>query len=119
MGSNNHVISLPQAIEMTTRFRNEKENILTTSIRGQKILPVCETFDRDAFDAILAQTDCKKVRIYFCMDSTLKVRLVIVGADGNDKDILPATSDTESGEVIIEEGQRCPDICPPTSSLNS
>lgn len=123
MGSTNHFISLQQAVEMTTRFRNEKENILTQSMKGQKILPICETFDRSAIDALLIEKNCTRIRVYFCMDNTLKVKLVIVGVDSNDQDILPpaakATTVTTSDEVVVEDGQRCPDFCPPPSSLNS
>ena len=109
-----HLISLQNAIDMTTRFRTEKENILIQSLRGQNILPICESFDRSAFDTLLAQSGCEAIRVYFSMDSSLKVKVVIVGVDGNKADILPA-----SNEKIVEEGQRCPDICPPSSPLNS
>src|SRR5688500_4023043 len=76
-----HLISLQNAIDLTTRFRDEKENILIQSLRDQNILPVCETFDRSAFDTLLAQSGCEAVRVYFSMDSSLKVKLVIVGVD--------------------------------------
>ena len=112
MSSN--LISLQDAIDMTTTFRDEKENILIQSLRGQNILPICETFGRSAFDTLLAQTGCEGIRVYFSMDSSLKVKLVIVGVDGNKADIL-----TTSNEKIAEDGQRCPDICPPDSPLNS
>ena len=112
MSSN--LISLQDAIDMTTKFRDEKENILIQSMRGQNILPICETFGRSAFDTLLAQTGCEAIRVYFSMDSSLKVKVVIVGVDGSKADILPA-----SNEKIVEEGQRCPDICPPSSPLNS
>lgn len=109
-----HLISLQNAIDMTSTFRDEKENILIQSLRGQNILPICETFDRSAFDTLLAQSGCEAIRVYFSMDSSLKVKLVIVGVDGNKADIL-----TSSDEKITEDGQRCPDICPPGSALNS
>ena len=109
-----YLISLQSAIDMTTRFRNEKENILTQSMRGQNILPICETFDRSVFDTLLAQSGCQAIRVYFSMDSLLKVKVVIVGVNSSKADIL-----TPSNEKIAEEGQRCPDICPPSSALNS
>ena len=109
-----HLISLQEAVDMTTTFRDEKENILIQSLRGQNILPICETFSRSAFDTLLAQSGCEAIRVYFSMDSSLKVKLVIVGVDGNKADIL-----TPSNEKIAEDGQRCPDICPPGSALNS
>lgn len=109
-----HFISLQQAVDLTTRFRNEKENILVTNLRNQGILPICETFERSVFDDLLAQTDCQAIRIYFSMDSSLKTKLVVVGVNNAKEDIL-----TTGDEKIVEEGQRCPDICPPSSSLNS
>jgi len=48
------------------------------------------------------------------MDSNYKVKVVIVGADSNSDDIL-----TKNAEVIGEEAQRCPPICPSSSPLNS
>jgi hypothetical protein len=113
----NHFIPLSQAVDMTALFRAEKENILLPAHRGQNILPVCETFGRDAFDELLAQTDCAAIRVYFSMDAQLKVKLVIVGVNSNKEDILPVSP--PGSEKIAEDGQRCPDICPPSSPLNS
>jgi hypothetical protein len=123
MSSTNHFISLQQAIDLTTRFRKEKENVMIESMRGQKILPVCETFERNAFDSLLRQSDCQKLRFYLGMDETMKVKIVAVGVDSSDKDILPSLSKSSSSESaeegVIEDGQRCPDFCPPPSPLNS
>jgi hypothetical protein len=113
-----HFISLQQAIEMTSLYRAEKENILAPKFRDQGILPICETFDRNAFDSLLAESDCIRIRTYFCMDTNLNVKLVIVGVNSNNEDILPAGNTLSGGEEIVEEGQRCPPYCPPPSPLN-
>ncbi len=114
-----HFISLQQAIEMTSRYRAEKENILAPPFRDKGILPICETFDRTAFDALLSEPDCVGIRAYFCMDVELKVKLVIVGVNSKNEDILPASvAVTDDEEEIVEEGQRCPPYCPPPSPLN-
>jgi hypothetical protein len=129
-----HFISIEQAIRMTTTFRENKESILLPQYKGLDILPNAETFDRAAFDSVLAQTGCEKLRIYYGMDTELKVHAIIVGVNAENTDMLPGTAltaedgfvlasesgDTLMGEpegVIIETGQRCPPDCT-TSPLN-
>jgi hypothetical protein len=99
---------------MTKDFRTDKENILDSAYQNKDILPICETFNRDAFDDVLAQQDCVGIRIYLGMDKSSKIHAIIVGVDSDNKDIL-VTDD----EKIIDAGQRCPNYCPPDSPLNS
>lgn len=117
----NNLIPLSQATEMTARYRAEKENILVDAYKGKNLLSICETFDRAAFDQTLALPDCVKLRIYYGMDTTLRLHAIIVGVNSNDQDILPAEGATsmllETGDVI-EEGQLCPPGCPAPSPLN-
>ena len=119
----NNFISLAQAIAMTTTYRKNKEVILDPKYQGQDILPICETFDRSAFDALLAEADCTYIRVYLGMDEDLKLRVIAVGANSKNEDILPPAGQTkldggDGGGVIVEEGVRCPVICPPSSGLN-
>jgi hypothetical protein len=107
------LISLEQAIDMTTLYRAEKENILAEEYRGQNILARCETFDKSQFEDLLKQDGCTGVRIYYGMDTNLKVHAIIVGVDDSDTDLLPSGE-----EFIIEDGVRCPEDCPPSSDLN-
>ena len=107
-------ISLQTARDMTTNYRSGKENMLKTALQNQGYLPICETFGRAAFDTILSDSNCTKVRVYLCFGSNNKVRVLVVGVNANDEDILP--SGTE--DKIIEDGVRCPDVCPPPSALN-
>jgi len=107
-------ISLHDAIILTSDFRSNKENILATAYRGVGTLPICETFDRSVLDDLLAQTGCEKIRVYLGMDTNYKVKIVVVGVDSHDEDIL-----TSGTELIAEDGYRCPTQCPPSSSLNS
>ena len=117
----NHFISLQEAIEMTTLYRQEQENILKPAYQHQNILARSEAFDRAAFDTLLAKNGCAGLRIYYGMDAQLKVHAIIVPMDANGNDILPSQtfSSTEEGEDIAERGLRCPDICPDASVLNS
>jgi hypothetical protein len=110
----NHLISLAEAEEMTKHYRNMNEEILAGPYKNKQILPICETFSREAFDKILLQVGCEKIRIYWGMDETDLVRLVIVGVNAQDQDMLPAND-----PVIMEAGTRCPLQCPPVSALNS
>jgi hypothetical protein len=117
-----HFIPLTRAAEMTALYRSQKENILAAPFQYQKILPVCETFNRADIDTILAKEGCQALRTYLGMDENLKVRVILVPVNENNEDILPAQSQTDIDNVdddIVEEGHRCPDICPPASLLNS
>ena len=117
-------ISLAEAKTLTTTFRNAKDSILEPQFKDRGILPVCETFPRDAFDIVLAKKGCVGLRIYFAMDPTNTVKLIVVGVNDQDQDMIPAVSGgrvdtTVVGDDIIDQGRRCPFDCPPPSPLNS
>lgn len=117
--ANAHFISLNQAIDMTTLYRADKEVILATDYQNQNILPNSETFNRNAFDTLLAKEGCAGLRIYYGMDENLKLHAIIVAVNAANEDILPALASViVNEEDIVEEGQRCPDLCPPPSPLN-
>lgn len=86
-----------------------------------KHFPVCESFDRSAFDALLQREDCKGVRIYYGMNDDSQIHAIIVAIDADGKDILPikdiAADSTKP--VILDRGLPCPDYCPDSSELNS
>lgn len=111
-----HLISLDKAKEMTALFRAQKENILDPDLRGQNILSICETFNRSIFDTILAETGCVALRLYFGMNPELQLRVIIVGVDENNNDILPSSAEGKDGGgtdgSIGQEGRPCPDFCP-------
>lgn len=119
--STTHFVTLDAAKALTTNFQSKKEQILDAAFQGQEVLPTCETFERSAFDALLAQTGVEKIRIYLGMDSSNKVKMVIAGVNSGDNDMLPQTSSTVvSGEdILLEDGVRCPNMCPPSSDLNT
>lgn len=117
-----HFISLEQAIEITSLYRAEHENILASAYKNQEILPICETFNRYDIDILLEKEACAGLRIYFAMDPSLKVKVLVVAVNENGEDILPenatkATNDDDEGD-IIQEAHRCPTLCPPSSPLN-
>lgn len=116
--SSNHRIPLQQAIEMTKRYRANMEGILKPEHQGKGILHLSETFDREAFDALLAQPGCTGIRIYYSMDQNLKFHAIVVGVNSQDQDILPSADTSTTDGTIVEEGRTCPPICT-ASPLNS
>jgi hypothetical protein len=125
----NHFITHAQAREMTRRFRENRDNVLQPEYKGRYLIPDAETFDRAAFDQVLAQEGCTALRIYYGMDEKLDVHAIIVGVDKEGRNIVPTTTatneegDPESGEGdgftgFIETGVRCPPTCPPDEEEN-
>ena len=105
----NHEISLDDAIEMTTRFREEIELMLKPEYADTDVLPVSETFNKTIFKDLIMQTGCVAIRAYLGMDENYQVRFLFVGVDDNNNDILARTG--EQPGYIFEYGQRCPPIC--------
>ncbi len=116
-----HSIPLDVAQKMIGHFKKERERVVKDEYKGKKTLPTCETFEAEAFAALLKQPGCVKVRIYLGMDEEKLVKMIAVGVNEKGEDILPDINQKSlnGAGVILEEGQRCPDVCPPTSTLNS
>lgn len=108
--STNHEISLQTAVDMTSRYRANKP----------LNFPICETFGIDAIQRLLSTPGCASLRIYYGMKADMKVDAVLVAVNEAGEDILPnlALSSTTDA-VILEDSLRCPDDCPPASSLNT
>jgi hypothetical protein len=120
--STKHSISLDRLNELTARYDRNKTKILKDEFHDNGTLPTCETFDRAAFDQLLAQEGCVGIRIYYGMDEDLNIKLVVVGVDENDQDIRQSTSnlrnvktnDTINEPVFaLSDSLRCPPYCPP------
>jgi hypothetical protein len=118
--STKHSISLDRLKELTTRYEKNKTKILKDEFHGNGTLPTCETFERAAFDQLLAQEGCVGIRIYYGMDENLDVKLVVVGVDENDQDIRPSSFDlrkikdeTDEPVFALASGTRCPPDCAP------
>lgn len=125
MSTSRHLISLEAAKKFTKDYREKKKKILKEEYGNRNTLPLSETFDRDAFDYILSQQGCESIRIYLGMNEAEEVRLVIVGVNRNNEDILLAQTLGDvvmrSGDTkpppIVEHGDPCPTNCPPPSGL--
>ena len=130
-----HKISLGRAKQMTKLYREQKDLILKPEFAGRGILAISETINRAAVERLLAQPDCVAVRFYYAMDEQLQVKIILVGVNSRDEDMLHlssgssgtisalstttdgGTASTSEGE-ILDEAQRCPPNCPPPSELN-
>jgi hypothetical protein len=119
----NNFIDLTTAQAMTSLYRAQRNNILKPEFQDQNILCLSETFEKTAIQTLLNLTGCSFIRVYYGMSEDYKVHAIIVAADENNEDILPTSpssmvSATTEEEMIVENGARCPDLCPPESSLN-
>jgi hypothetical protein len=116
----NNVISLQQAITMTTAFREQKDQIVNPDLAGKNILPNYETFDRQAFDKVLSQSGCVQLRVYYGLNENQQLRAIVVGVNEKGEDMLPSeeSTDDDEGNTIVEDGFTCPPICGGISPLN-
>ncbi len=115
----NHFISMKDASELTSRLRQMREQILDPNYRGMNVIPICETFDRAAFDQVLQQDGCTGIRIYMGMEENNQLVFVVVGVNDDNEDIITATSNDDNDNEIFENGVRCPLYCPPSSPINT
>jgi hypothetical protein len=130
--THNHAISLKEAIDLTRRFRKNRRVITKDEFAERCILPLAETFDKEAFRKFMDNENCKGIRIYLGMKEDYTVHSVIVGVDADNRDMLPKDStlqalifteadntDSTDDSEIVENAQRCPPDCAPPSSLNT
>jgi hypothetical protein len=107
----NHEISLQDAIDMTTLYRTNRPSNF----------PICETFEKDAIINLLDTEGCAFFRIYYGMKENLQADAILVAVNDEGEDILPAAASLQTtGDpiIILEDGYRCPEACPPSSPLN-
>jgi hypothetical protein len=129
--TNNHVISLKEAIDLTRRFRKNRRAITKDEFAERCVLPLAETFDKEALRTFMDNENCKGIRIYLGMKEDYTIHSLIVGVDANNRDMLPKDAtlqtliliDTDDADLtdveIIDNAQRCPPDCPPASDLNT
>ena len=117
-----HSISQGKVKQLISHYEKNKKKILKDEFHGKATLPTCETFDRAAFDQLLAQEDCVSIRIYYGMDKESNVKLVAFGVDKNGHDIVSSNSKSKkikkaemSGKPVFAFSgtSRCPPDCPP------
>lgn len=119
LSSLQHRIALEQAVEMTTRYRAHKEQVIREEYAGRNILPISETFNRAAIDRLLAQPGCAGLRLYYSMSEDLRLHAILVGVNEQEQPILSATGDPDETEgEILEVSKLCPPLCEGPSPLN-
>ena len=62
-GSSSHFISLEKAVEMTKRYRQNREAVTNPTYAGKDILTLSEKFDKSVFEILLAKPGCTGIRI--------------------------------------------------------
>ncbi len=114
-----HRITLDRALEMTARYKENMDIIISPEMANQNILAISETFRKDELIAYLSQDFVYSIRIYYGMSEDMQVHAIILGVDKDGNDILPAQpghshppGDGEEGE-LFEDAVRCPTTCPP------
>ena len=70
-------------------------------------------FGKDILEDILAQSQCKGIRIYYGENSGGDKKLILVGAIANENDQIA------SGDVIADHSVLCPTQCGSSNDLNS
>lgn len=98
-GNEGSQISLAEGAELTGRYRV-----------GHMDSTKAVFYGREHIELLLAQPDCKGIRMYYAQESNGVQTLVLVGTDSNGSDIL---------DVIIENGEKCPINCGGVNPLNS
>ena len=129
-----HRIPLDEARTMAIRYQENMDDILKPELLAQNILPISETFNKEAIIKYLAQDFVAAIRIYYGMKPDLTIHAIIIGVDKDGNDILPKPivdpahtggshhghghphphppGDGDDGE-IFEDAVRCPTTCPP------
>ncbi len=69
-------------------------------------------FGKDIINDILNQSGCMGIRIYYAIDDKDKPKLILVGADANEADMIA------SSQIVADFGMPCPSNCDNDSSLN-
>lgn len=113
-------ISLEQAIAMTTLYRQHQESVLAEPFQNKGVLARCETIERQFIETLLAKPGCAALRIYYGMDSSLKIHAIVVAVNEKDQDMIAHGEKNLAitEDDIVEESRRCPTDCPPPSELN-
>jgi len=96
IGAEKHEIALSEGLQLVANFR---KNPQVPKNQGG-------AFERGAFEKILAQQGCEKIKFYWAQENG-KFTVVLVGVDGAGKDMVAG--------CIMEKSQGCPPFCDVTS----
>jgi hypothetical protein len=113
-----HFITPAEAAAMISLYRDNRDIILKQEYAEQNILCNSETFAVGDVQALLNQSGCQGLRIYYGMKEDLTIHAILVGTDESGNDLVGNNRSDGDGDLIIEEGKRCPPQCPDDSILN-
>jgi len=104
-----NLVPLSDAKLMVKTYLENKSKV----IPNDSTLPNTETFDSEAFVALLNQPDCVKVRLYYGMNENLEICAIIVGVDSNGNEIYIENKGLNGVDetYVIEDGLKCPPAC--------
>ena len=106
--SDSHQISLQEAAQLTSNYRNTVVPIIVTALTGQK----GQSFPVTTIQTIMAQPGVVSIRIYYGMELLPPAfKLIIVGVDANGNDVTTG--------IIADKGIVCPPVCGVPNVLNS
>ena len=100
-GNEGAIITLAEGSTMTADYR-------ATISSGDTI---ALAVGKNLLAAILGQSGCMGIRMYYSLDEKGNNQLVLVGVDSNGDDMTTG--------VIVDKLQECPQLCSIKNSLNS
>lgn len=109
-----HIIPMSKAVEYSRRFIYLRDTVFPGQLREPSFLqqhfdmPFCETFNREAIDALLAAEGTASVRIYLGVDEQGRVRFVLLPVDSEGNNII-TTLTGESARQEMGRGQNIDD----------
>jgi hypothetical protein len=101
-GEEDHAISFDNAKVLTKAYRDNNPN----QVKGGY-------FSKKAINSLLDQPDCVGIRIYFGNDVNKVMKIVIVGVNEGEDDLIEATN------LCLDFSIPCPDRCGEDNLLNS
>lgn len=99
-GREDHAISLSEASAWTREYRTQNPSATKGHFYG-----------KDAIQAILNQTGCVGIRIYYAIDTAGAKQLIITGVTSNENDLYNG--------ILAERSLPCPTKCGVNNPLNS
>lgn len=101
-GKEGNPITLDQAKRWTKRYRDDNKGAVKAHFYG------CEQLQK-----LLKEPGCMGIRIYYAIDDRGKKRLVLVGANAKQNNLLPKNDGKDGGDdvFILDDGVDCPEDC--------
>lgn len=116
LDSIDHRISPDFASQLLRTYRGNRNDW------SRKNMPLSEAFNRRQVLELLNQENCVGIRCSYGIDDKGRVRVILFGIDAQGRDIgaldggvidkQRGSTSARAEAVILESGQRCPEVCP-------